>query len=82
MGYEKTCVEKENVFELMRSYRQYKYSPGFNQIIATVRQCINETINYFFLVIYKWKGVEENSQFFETPRHGNAKNPELLSPRL
>ena len=67
------------MFELMRSYRQKKYNPGFNQIIATVRQCINVTINDFFLVIYKWKGVEENSQFFEMPRHGNAKNPDVPS---
>ena len=73
MDYEKTFVEKGNVFELMRSYRQNKYNPGFNQ------QCINETINDFFLVIYKWKGVGENSQFFEMPRHGNAKNPEVPS---
>ena len=65
VDYEKTFVE--NVFELMRSYIQNNYNPGFNQIVATVRQCINETINHFFLVIYKWKGVEENSQFFEMP---------------
>jgi len=70
-------VNRKDVYEIKRSYRQNKSNPWLSQIISQVR-CVNEKdYHKFYLVVYKTdKDHEEiKEEIFEMPRHGNAENP-------
>jgi len=70
-------VNRKDVYEIKRSYRQNKSNSWLSQIISQVR-CVNEKdYHKFYLVVYKTdKDHEEiKEEIFEMPRHGNAENP-------
>ena len=78
--YTKIFVKPENVYVLIRRYRQSKFNPEFTNMIGTVRPILQHAIMDFYAVIYKWKeGSCNNRGNFLMPRHGNAKRP-TVSP--
>eukprot|EP00794_Sanderia_malayensis_P004341 gene4341-4918_t len=75
-GYKAQFVPKNNVYEVVRCYRQNKSNPAFNQTIATARKMNEEEIMPYYLVTYKWSDGIDHSAKFKMPRHGNARKPD------
>eukprot|EP00794_Sanderia_malayensis_P005835 gene5835-6532_t len=75
-GYKAQFVPKNNVYEVVRCYRQNKSNPAFSQTIATARKMTEEEIMPYYLVTYKWSDGIDHSAEFKMPRHGNARKPD------
>ena len=77
--YNKQFVPKENVYELIRTYKKSKLNP-FIQMVATIQREDAAFPNPFYLLTYRWTdGADHKEDDFIVGRHGNASKP-YVSP--
>jgi len=72
--YRKKFVNKTQVYELTRTYRQNKNNQNFVQMFATARRADFETPLRYYFMSYHWTD-KEKEHIFVVSRHGNAKSP-------
>ena len=70
--YVRRAVDEEDIVEMQRYYRISKCNPSFPRTFVTVRRYLENGVEPYYLVIYKWQG--EEIQNFVMPRHVNTSN--------
>ena len=67
-------VDKSQVYEIKRSYRQNKYNPWLTDIISQVKLVSSQHYHHYYLMTNKTASLEEDAvaPSFIIPRHERA----------